>query len=231
MNSKVEKIMEIDRKIESIVMKTTSYFSFGEKQNLNNYDRQVLEYYQEVLNLIIEIAKQEGIKDIKVIDNKYFKTENNASMMIEGYMSILEFYGNMNRDIIQKEIEVINQIKENLNLDNEFETKNEVTLANCYFHIGNENKAKKLMFDFIKDNSDEDEAYMCMQNWYMYDDPDINKLAEVIDLAEENKHILITDFGYDRLVRFYDSIGDINNMKKYQELYDNWKKKRETIEF
>lgn len=231
MNSKVEKIMEIDRKIESIVMKTTSYFSFGEKQNLNNYDRQVLEYYQEVLNLIIEIAKQEGIKDIKVIDNKYFKTENNASMMIENYMSILEFYGNMNRDIIQKEIEVINQIKENLNLDNEFETKNEVTLANCYFHIGNENKARKLMFDFIKDNSDEDEAYMCMQNWYMYDDPDINKLAEVIDLAEENKHILITDFGYDRLVRFYDSIGDINNMKKYQELYDNWKKKRETIEF
>lgn len=231
MNSKVEKIMEIDRKIESIVMKTTSYFSFGEKQNLNNYDRQVLEYYQEVLNLIIEIAKQEGIKDIKVIDNKYFKTENNASMMIEDYMSILEFYGNMNRDIIQKEIEVINQIKENLNLDNEFETKNEVTLANCYFHIGNENKARKLMLDFIKDNSDEDEAYMCMQNWYMYDDPDINKLAEVIDLAEENKHILITDFGYDRLVRFYDSIGDINNMKKYQELYDNWKKKRKTIEF
>lgn len=231
MNSKVEKIMEIDRKIESIVMKTTSYFSFGEKQNLNNYDRQVLEYYQEVLNLIIEIAKQERIKDIKVIDNKYFKTENNASMMIEGYMSILEFYGNMNRDIIQKEIEVINQIKENLNLDNEFETKNEVTLANCYFHIGNENKARKLMLDFIKDNSDEDEAYMCMQNWYMYDDPDINKLAEVIDLAEENKHILITDFGYDRLVRFYDSIGDINNMKKYQELYDKWKKKREMIEF
>lgn len=231
MNSKVEKIMEIDRKIESIVMKTTSYFSFGEKQNLNNYDRQVLEYYQEVLNLIIEIAKQEGIKDIKVIDNKNFKTENNASMMIEDYMSILEFYGNMNRDIIQKEIEVINQIKENLNLDNEFETKNEVTLANCYFHIGNENKARKLMLDFIKDNSDEDEAYMCMQNWYMYDDPDINKLAEVIDLAEENKHILITDFGYDRLVRFYDSIGDINNMKKYQELYDNWKKKRKTIEF
>ena len=57
---------------------------------------------------------------------------------------------------------------------------------------------------------------MCMQNWYMYDRPDINKLAEVIDLAEENKHILITDFGYDRLVKFYDSVGDIKNREKYQ---------------
>ena len=99
-NSMVEKIMELNRKIESITRKTTSYFSFGEKQNLNNYDR-----------------------------------------------------------------------------------------------------------------------------------PDINKLAEVIDLAEENKHILITDFGYDRLVKFYDSVGDIKNREKYQKFYDNWKKKRETIEF
>ena len=65
----------------------------------------------------------------------------------------------------------------------------------------------------------------------MYDRPDINKLAEVIDLAEENKHILITDFGYDRLVKFYDSVGDIKNREKYQKFYDNWKKKRETIEF
>lgn len=225
-NSKVEKIMEIDRRIDSITMKTTSYFSFGEKQILNNYDRKVLEYYQEVLDLIIEIAKQEEIKDINVIDNKYFKIENNASMMIEGYMSMLEFYSNIDRDITKKEIQVIKQIQENFKLDNEFETKNEVTLANCYFHIGNENKARELILNLIKDNPDEDEAYMCMQNWYMYDKPDINKLAEIIDLAEKNKHILITDFGYDRLVKFYDSIGDMKNKKRYQELYDKWKKEK-----
>jgi predicted metallo-beta-lactamase superfamily hydrolase len=53
----------------------------------------------------------------------------------------------------------------------------------------------------------------------------------LIDLAEENNHILITDFGYDRLVKFYDSVGDFKNKEKYQELYDSWKKKRETIEF
>lgn len=82
------------------------------------------------------------------------------------------------------------------------------------------------MLDFIKNNPDEDEAYMCMQNWYMYNKPDINKLAEVIDLAEKNKHILITDFGYDKLVKFYDSMGDIKNKKKYQEIYDKWKKNR-----
>lgn len=230
-DNKVERIIELNRKIDNIIVKATSCFEFGEEQKLNDYDRQIVEYYQEILNLIIEIVKKEGIKEIETIDNKYFKVENTASMMIESYMSVLQFYGNIDRCMTKKEIKVINQIQENLKLDNEFETKNKVELANCYFHIGNENKARKLMLDFIKDNSDEDEAYMCMQNWYMYDEPDINKLAEVIDLAEENKHILITDFGYDRLVKFYDSIGDVKNKKKYQELYDKWKKERKTLKF
>lgn len=72
-NSMVEKIMELNRKIESITMNTTSYFSFGEKQNLNNYDRQIIEYYQEILNLIIEIAKREEIKNIETIYLKRLK--------------------------------------------------------------------------------------------------------------------------------------------------------------
>ena len=215
-NSMVEKIMELNRKIESITMKTTSYFSFGEKQNLNNYDRQIIEYSQEILNLIIEIAKREEIKNVEIIDNKYFEVVNTASMMIEEYLSILQFYGNIDRNITKREIDVINQIQENLKLDDDLEIKNKIELADCYFKTGNENKARKLIL---------------MQNWYMYDRPDINKLAEVIDLAEENKHILITDLGYDRLVKFYDSVGDIKNREKYQEFYDNWKKKRETIEF
>ncbi len=227
----IEKILELNRKIENIAMKTTSFFGFGEKQNLNNYDKKVLEYYQEILNLIIEIAKQEGIREVEIIDKKYFEIVNTASMMIESYMSVLQFYRNIEKDITGREIKVINQLQENLKLDDDFEIKNKIELADCYFHIGNENKARRLILEFIKNNPEEDEAYQCMQNWYMYDKPDINKLAEVIDLAEKNKHILITDFGYDRLVQFYDNIGDTKNKQKYQELYDKWKSNRDTIEF
>lgn len=38
-NSIVEKIMKIDRKIENIISKTTSYYNPGEIQTLNNYDK------------------------------------------------------------------------------------------------------------------------------------------------------------------------------------------------
>ena len=152
-------------------------------------------------------------------------------MMIESYIDILQFYGQFNNDVRYKEITIINQICENLKLDNELEIKIKIELADCIFQVGDEKKARKILLDLIKNNPDEDEPYMCMQNWYMYYKPNINKLAEVIDLAEENKHILITDFGYDRLIKFYNDIGDIKNKQKYKELYEKWKRNTKTIKF
>lgn len=225
----VEKILELNRKIDDIIAKATLYFEFKKERKLNDYDRQIVEYYQEILNLIIQIADKEKTSKIKIIDDKYFKVENTASMMIESYMSVLQFYGDIDRSMIKQEIEVINQIRGKLKLSDELEIENEVELANCYFRMGDENKARKVMLEFIKNNPDEDEAYMCMQNWYMYDKPDIDKLAAVIDLAERNKHILITDFGYAELVKVYGSIGDIKSKEKYQRLYDRWKNNRTTI--
>lgn len=230
-NNIVEKIMELNKKIDSIAMKTTSSFRFGQKQNLNYYDKQVLQYYKEIVNLIVEIAEDEEIKDVGIIDKKYFKKENNVSMILESYMSVLQFYRNIDKNINKIVIEVINKIENDLKLDKYFEIKNRIELADCYFQIGNEEKAIELILDFIQNNPDEDEAYQVMQNWYMYDKPDINKLAKVIDLAEENKHILITDFGYDKLVNFYKSIGNDNNKQKYEELYNKWKKNRKIIDF
>ena len=75
-------------------------------------------------------------------------------MMIESYISTLQFYGNIDRRITKKEIQVISQIQENLTLDDNFEMKNKIELADCYFHIGdNENKKKyQQLYDKWKRN-------------------------------------------------------------------------------
>lgn len=63
------------------------------------------------------------MKEIDTVDDKYFNIENTASMMLESYISTLQFYGNTDRRITKKEIEVIYQIQENLKLDDDFEMK------------------------------------------------------------------------------------------------------------
>ena len=228
---KIERIKQLDREIDNISLQGTGYYEFKGEQELNEYDKKIIKYYGKILDLIIEIVKEENTKEIKVIDNQLKKWENTASQMLESYISVLQFYRNFNKDVIEIEIKALDKIRANLKLDYELETSNAVELADCYFHIEDEEKARSIMLDFIKRNPDEDEPYQCMQNWYMYDSPDINKLAEVIDLAEKNKHTLFADFGYDRLVKYYEMIGDNKNQKKYQELYDKWKENIETIEF
>ena len=228
---KIERIKQLDREIDNISLQGTGYYEFKGEQELNEYDKKIIKYYGKILDLIIEIVKEENTKEIKVIDNQLKKWENTASQMLESYISVLQFYRNFNKDVIEIEIKALDKIRANLKLDYELETSNAVELADCYFHIEDEEKARSIMLDFIKRNPDEDEPYQCMQNWYMYDSPDINKLAEVIDLAEKNGHILCTDFGYDRLVKYYEIIGDIKNQNKYQELYTKWKNSIETIDF
>ena len=230
-SKKIERIMQLDREIDNISLKGTPYYEFKGEQDLNEYDKKIIKYYGEILNLIIEIAKAENTKDIKVIDIMLKNWVNTASQMLESYISVLQFYREFNKYVIKEEIKELNKIRENLKLDYDLETNNAVELADCYFHIGDEDKARSLMLEFIKDNPDEDEPYQCMQNWYMYDSPDINKLAEVIDLAEKNGHILCTDFGYDKLVKYFKNIGDNRKYLKYQELYDKWREKRNIINF
>ena len=230
-SKKIERIMQLDREIDNISLKGTPYYEFKGEQDLNEYDKKIIKYYGEILNLIIEIAKAENTKDIKVIDIMLKNWVNTASQMLESYILVLQFYREFNKDVIKDEIKELNKIRNNLKLDYNLEITNAVELADCYFHIGDEDKARSLMLEFIKDNPDEDEPYQCMQNWYMYDSPDINKLAEVIDLAEKNGHILCTDFGYDKLVKYFKNIGDNRKYLKYQELYDKWREKRNIINF
>ncbi len=230
-SKKIERIMQLDREIDNISLQGTPYYEYKGEQDLNEYDKKIIKYYGEILNLIIEIAIEESTKDIKVIDIMLKSWVNTASQMLESYISVLQFYREFNKYVIKEEIKELNKIRENLKLDYDLETNNAVELADCYFHIGDEDKARSLMLEFIKDNPDEDEPYQCMQNWYMYDSPDINKLAEVIDLAEKNGHILCTDFGYDKLVKYFKNIGDNRKYLKYQELYDKWREKRNIINF
>ena len=230
-SKKIERIMQLDREIDNISLQGTPYYEYKGEQDLNEYDKKIIKYYGEILNQIIEIAIEESTKDIKVIDIMLKSWVNTASQMLESYISVLQFYREFNKDVIKEEIKELNKIRENLKLDYDLETNNAVELADCYFYIGDEDKARSLMLEFIKDNPDEDEPYQCMQNWYMYDSPDINKLAEVIDLAEKNGHILCTDFGYDKLVKYFKNIGDNRKYLKYQELYDKWREKRNIINF
>ncbi len=230
MDSKLEKIIRLDEQIDSMSLQGTSAYQFGAKQKLSVVDRKILEYYQEMIDVMIEILKEKSLKDIKVIDDMLKEYSSSASNMIDDFVELLQYYSELDDEILKDEIEILSKIDNNIELNKELSQTILIELADSYFRIGEEEKARKIVLDYIRKNPDEDEPYMCMQNWYIYYRPDFDKLAEVMDLAEKNNHILLTDFGYDELIKHYDDIGDIKNKEKYENLYEKWKQKRGKIE-
>ena len=228
MDSRIEKIIRLNEKIDSMALNTTSAYSFGTKQNLSVVDKKIVEYYTEMTDIIIKILKENNTKDIRVIDN-ITEYRIKPSEMLEDFVDLLQYYSNFNEEFVKEEIDILTKIYENIEFDIELNTEIYTEIADCFFRIGNEEKAREMLLRIIKQNPDEDGPYMCMQNWYLYYKKDYRKLAEVIDLAEENNHILFTDFGYFELINHYKKTGNRELKEKYEKLYEKWKKNKNTI--
>ena len=228
MDSRIEKIIRLNEKIDSMALNTTSAYSFGTKQNLSVVDKKIVEYYTEMTDIIIKILKENNTKDIKAIDN-ITEYRIKPSEMLEDFVDLLQYYSNFNEEFVKEEIDILTKIYENIEFDIELNTEIYTEIADCFFRIGNEEKAREMLLRIIKQNPDEDGPYMCMQNWYLYYKKDYRKLAEVIDLAEENNHILFTDFGYFELINHYKKTGNRELKEKYEKLYEKWKENKNTI--
>ena len=229
MDNRIEKIIRLDEQIDNMALQTTSAYMFGIKQNLSVVDKKILEYYKEMLDVIIGILNENNTKNIKVVDKMLKDYKNSASIMLEDFIEVLQYYSEFNEEIIQEELEILNKIYENIMFNKELNQTVLIELADSYFRVGNEEKAREMLLDYIKQNPNEDEPYLCMQNWYMFYKKDYRKLAEVIDLAEENHHMLITDFGYSELINHYKKIKNRELKEKYEKLYNKWKEKNATI--
>ena len=228
MDNRIEKIIRLNEKIDDMAMQTTSAYIFGTKQELSIVDKKIVEYYNEITDIIIEILKESRTSNITFVDDM---TENKVkpSEMLEDFIDLLQYYSDFNEEFVSEEIDILTKIHKNIEFDRDLNIEIYTEIADCYFRIGNEEKAREMLLRFIKENPDEDEPYMCMQNWYLYYTKNYRKLAEVIDLAEENNHILYTDFGYDELIKHYDETKEKDLKEKYENLYEKWKKNRNTI--
>ena len=228
MDDRIEKIIRLNEKIDSIALQTTSAYMFGTKQELSVVDKKIVEYYNEMTDIIIGILKENNTKEINFVDNMS-QNKIKPSEMLEDFVDLLQYYSDFNEEFVSKEIESLTKIYENIEFDRELNIEIYVEIADCYFRIGNEEKAREMLLEFIKKNPDEDEPYMCMQNWYLCYTKNYKKLAEVIDLAEENNHILYTDFGYDELIKHYEKTKEKELKEKYEKLYEKWKDNKNLI--
>ena len=92
---------------------------------------------------------------------------SSASNMLDDFVELLQYYSELDDEILKDEIEILSRIDNNIELNKELTRTILIELADSYFRIGEEEKARRIVLDYIRKNPDDDEPYMCMQNWYI----------------------------------------------------------------
>ena len=167
-----------------------------------------------------DICKRNNIKSISEYDEKY---EGYDSLLnwIQDYEDILAMSDEESK--LYERLELWDTIEEifDLNNENELYWKERAVRekANTEFRLGNEEKATKMIEDYLKIRPEWVWGYVEMADWYDNKRDlkhyNLEKAKEILLKAEGVKNIEEIDAVFERLWSIYKKLGDENNTKIY----------------
>ncbi|MBQ7882605.1 MAG: hypothetical protein IJ312_07855, partial [Treponema sp.] len=165
-----------------------------------------------------DICKSNNIKSISEYDEKYDGYDSLLNW-IQDYENVLAMSEEENK--LYERLELWNTIEDIFDLENELYWKERAIRekANTEFKLGNEEKAMKMIEDYLKIKPNWIWGYIEMADWY--DDErdsehyDLEKAKAILLKAEGIEKIEEIDAVFERLWSIYRKLGDENNTKIY----------------
>ena len=178
-----------------------------------------------------DICKENNIKSISEYDEKY-----------EGYDSLLNWlqdYDNLlemcdEEDKLYERLELWDSVEEIFVLSNEINLywKERTTRekANTEFRLGNEEKATKIIEEYLIEKENWVWGYIEMADWYDNkrdaEHYNLEKAKNILLKTEQIKDIEDMDAVYERLESIYDKLGDKEKSKEYAKKWDEYVHKK-----
>lgn len=174
-----------------------------------------------------DVFKEKNVKSIREYDER-FRGYDFLLNWLQEYDRILETYDE--EDKIYDRIALWDSVEEILDFnDNENLYWKELAVrskANAEFRLGNEEKATKIVKDYLNENKDWIWGYIEMADWYndkrnkkYYN---LEKAKSILTEAEKinDKEDMIAV--YERLIDIYDELGNKEKSKEYAKKWDEF---------
>lgn len=174
-----------------------------------------------------DICKQKNIKSIKEYDEKY-EGCNCLLNWIQNYDEILEMSDEEN-DLCER-IRLWRTVEEIFDMETEDNLywKERVirNTANAEFRLGNEEKATKIIEDYLAENEKWVWGYVEMSDWYDYERDkkhyNLEKSIEILKRAESVKDLEDKEAILERLEDAYDKLGNKEKAKEYDKKWHEY---------
>lgn len=176
------------------------------------------------------IFKEKAVKSITEYDER-FKGYDFLLNWLQKYDEILETYED--EDKIYERIELWDSIEEILDFNNDenlyWKELAVRSKANAEFRLGNEEKATKIIKDYLSENENWIWGYIEMADWY--DDKrnkkyyNLEKSKNILTEAEKinDKEDMIAV--YERLINIYNELGNEEKTREYERKWDEFANK------
>lgn len=176
---------------------------------------------------IQDICKQKNIKSIKEYDEKY-EGCNCLLNWIQNYDEILEM-SNEENDLCER-IRLWRTVEEIFDMETEDNLywKERVirNTANAEFKLGNEEKATKIIEDYLVENEKWVWGYVEMSDWYDYERDkkhyNLEKSIEILKRAESVKDLEDKEAILERLEDAYNKLGNKEKAKEYNRKWNEY---------
>jgi len=217
-----EKLKKIEERIKELKKLKIESYEDIELNPPTSLDKKILKLYQEIWKEVLEICKLEKIKDMDKFDKKYPIFQFGLEDFVEDYSNILDYCAQMDDAFLENEIKMLEELMEQFKVEEDIKIENELLIIRDTYLIGKQEQAQKDLEKWMKKHPAESEGYEIKCNWELEkENPDMEKVAKIIDEAEENNvHILDTDI-YDEVIGYFEKIGNHEMTEYYESLLDS----------
>ena len=212
-NKKSDLLRKQLNSIDEHVCKATWLYNMGKSKKASRLYR--IAWFD-----VQEICKAYNIKSIDEYDDTY-KGYDCLLNWIQDYDSILEMSNEEEK--LYERIELWNKIEGIFDINNEknvyWKESSVRAKANAEFRLGNEEKATKIIEDYLKIKPEWTWGYIEMADWYNFKRDkkhyNLEKAKEILLRAENIKGIEEVDAVLERLWDIYKELNDKDNVKIY----------------
>ena len=184
-------------------------------------NQNIAENCKSIFDEVLRICKEDKITKIEEFDNKYPIFEWGLEEFIDSYSNFIDFSEETDKILLEQEINMLEETIKQFHLDKDTKHEYELMIIRDRYLIGDKKEAESQLDKWIKAHPTEGEGYEVKCNWELEKTkPDIEKIAKILDEAEDNGTYVPDEEIYETVIKYYKKIGNDEMVEYYEALLD-----------
>lgn len=226
-----KKLNEIKEKVKKLNKMIEASCEDIEEEPPTTLDKEIVNNYEDIWKEVLKISQENKIKDMDKFDEEYQIFQFGLEYFIDSYSDFIDYCTQMDKIFLEPEIKMLKEVIKQFNLEEDKKQEYELLIIRDIYLTGKKEEAEKQIEKWIKKNPTIGEGYEVKCDWELEKEkPNMEKIAEVLNEAEENNTFVPNEEIYEQVIKYYEKIGNDEMAQYYDSLLEFYDEKNYDFE-